>query len=74
MAGNAEGGKKAAETTKKRYRKHFHARAGSRGGKAKNPNKGFGSLSKRQLKKVSSRGGKSVRATLEDHKLGYEEV
>jgi len=43
MAGTKEGGRKAAETNKKKYGEDFYKMTGALGGKIKSPNKGFGS-------------------------------
>jgi general stress protein YciG len=62
VAGNSVGGKKAAETNKKRQGKDFYKRIGALGGPATNPLKGFGSDRKRAAEagrkagKISKRG------------------
>jgi general stress protein YciG len=49
MAGNHSGGKKAAETNKKRYGDDFYQKLGAKSGSISNPNKGFGSNRKRAV-------------------------
>ena len=39
---------RSAKTRQDRYGKDAHAKAGAKGGKAKNPNKGFGSMTPEQ--------------------------
>ena len=67
MAGTLKGGKKAAETNRKRYGSEFYKAIGAKGGKTKNPNKGFGG--DRELARIAgskgglkSRRGKSVKS------------
>lgn len=43
MSGTIKGGLKCAATNKLLHGNDFYKRIGSKGGKAKNPNKGFGS-------------------------------
>lgn len=42
MAGSKIGGLQAAETNKKEHGEDFYAVIGAKGGRARNPNKGFG--------------------------------
>jgi general stress protein YciG len=43
MAGTTKGGKAAAKINKELYGERFYAEIGAKGGRAKNPLKGFGS-------------------------------
>jgi general stress protein YciG len=43
MAGTKEGGAQAAQTNKELHGENFYKEIGAVGGRAKNPNKGFGS-------------------------------
>lgn len=61
MSGSKLGGLRAAETNKKKYGKDFYAKLGSKGGKAKNPNKGFGSMTPERRREVSRKGGRNGR-------------
>lgn len=58
MAGTPGGGRKAAETNKKRYGKNFYRDIGKDGGKARNPNKGFGSNRERAIA-AGAKGGRA---------------
>lgn len=60
MPGTIDGGKAAADTNKKRHGEDFYNRIGGLGGKAKNPNKGFGS--NRELASIAGRKGGLVRS------------
>lgn len=44
----SEAHKKSARTTKMLHGDDFHAKAGKKGGEAKNPNKGYGSMTPEQ--------------------------
>lgn len=62
MAGNKQGGKKAAKTNKKLYGKDWYARIGAIGGRAKVP-KGFALMSPEERAAAGHKGGrKSSRA------------
>ena len=56
MSGTVTGGKQAAQTNKELYGERFYAEIGARGGKARNPLKGFGSDRKR-ASEASYKGG-----------------
>ena len=49
MSGTREGGLKCAATNKLKHGEDFYKRIGSKGGKACNPNKGFGSSHERAV-------------------------
>ena len=49
MSGTKSGGLKCAATNKLKHGEDFYKRIGSKGGKAKNPNKGFGSNHERAV-------------------------
>ena len=61
MAGTAKGGKSAAKTNKELYGERFYAEIGAKGGKVKNPLKGFGSDRKRASEAGYKGGVKSRR-------------
>lgn len=61
MAGNKEGGKKAALRNKELHGEDFYARIGGTGGRAKNPNKGFGSMTPEQRIEAGRKGGAKSR-------------
>lgn len=56
MAGSIAGGLRAAETNKAKNGEDFYKRIGSMGGKAKNPNKGFGS-DRERARLAGTKGG-----------------
>lgn len=58
MAGTIEGGRKAAETNKRKHGADFYSRLGKVGGKHCSPSKGFGSMDKAKLKAISIKAGK----------------
>lgn len=49
MSGTKAGGLKCAATNKLKHGEDFYKRIGSKGGKVKNPNKGFGSNHERAV-------------------------
>lgn len=49
MSGTKAGGLKCAATNKLKHGEDFYKRIGSKGGKVKNPNKGFGSSHERAV-------------------------
>lgn len=49
MSGTRAGGLKCADTNKLKHGEDFYKRIGSQGGKACNPNKGFGSSHERAV-------------------------
>lgn len=49
MSGTRAGGLKCAATNRFKHGDDFYKRIGSQGGKAKNPNKGFGSSHERAV-------------------------
>lgn len=49
MSGTREGGLKCAATNKLKHGDDFYKRIGAKGGKVKNPNKGFGSNHERAV-------------------------
>lgn len=49
MSGTREGGLKCAATNKMKHGEDFYKRIGAKGGKVKNPNKGFGSNHERAV-------------------------
>lgn len=55
MAGTKAGGIAAAATNKAKYGDDFYGSIGSKGGKAKNPNKGFGHDDRTRLQKLFRR-------------------
>lgn len=60
----SEAGKKAAETAKKLYGEEHHRNLAKERGKVKNPNKGFGTMSKadpERHRQISKEGGKHNR-------------
>lgn len=59
-----QSGKKAAQTNKELYGNDFYQIYGAKGGKAKNPNKGFGS-SKERARKAGAIGGRAKRKAME---------
>jgi general stress protein YciG len=61
MAGTVTGGKQAAQTNKELYGERFYAEIGAKGGKARNPLKGFGSDRKRASEAGYKGGIKSRR-------------
>lgn len=61
MAGSIEGGKKAAETNKKRFSSDYYSRIGKLGGSVKSPIKGFGGMDKAKHAEASSKGGRGYR-------------
>ena len=66
MSGNAEGGKKAAETNKKRYGENWYKEIGSKGGSKKGVHKGFAvhralaSIAGAKGGRISKRGKKNA--------------
>lgn len=56
MAGNRESGLKAADTNRKKHGDDFYKKISSMGGKVKNPNKGFGSMSPERRREVALKG------------------
>lgn len=66
MSGNAEGGKKAAETNKKRYGENWYKEIGSKGGSKKGVRKGFAvhralaSIAGAKGGRISKRGKKNA--------------
>jgi general stress protein YciG len=56
-----EGAKQAAQTNKELYGEDFYRIQGAKGGRVKNPNKGFGSDRKRASEAGRVGGLKSVR-------------
>lgn len=58
MAGNKEGGRKAAATMKAKYGADVYAQFGKLGGTARNPNKGFGS--NRELASEAGKKGGTI--------------
>jgi general stress protein YciG len=58
MAGTVTGGKAAAATNKQLHGADFYNKIGGMGGKAKHPNKGFGS--NRELAKTAGKKGGQV--------------
>lgn len=59
MSGTRAGGLKCAATNKLKHGDDFYKQIGSQGGKAKNPNKGFGSSHERAV--VAGRKGRTQR-------------
>lgn len=57
MAGNKQGGLKAAQTNKIKHGSDFYSSIGSKGGKKQHPNKGFGSMTKEQRQAIGKIGG-----------------
>lgn len=53
MSGTKTGGAKAAQTNKEKFGADYYANIGAMGGRAKNPNKGFG-----QNRELASRVGR----------------
>lgn len=77
MAGTALGAKNTALTNKMRYGKDYYKRIGSIGGKAENPNKGFG-YDPEKSRKLGAQGGRLSKRGLkficiEDSKAIYED-
>lgn len=64
MSGTKIGGLRAAETNKQKHGKDFYANIGKVGGKAKNPNKGFGSMTPEKRIEAARRGGKTSKRKL----------
>lgn len=61
MSGTITGGKQAAKTNKELYGERFYAEIGAKGGKARDPLKGFGSDPKRAAEAGYKGGIKSRR-------------
>jgi hypothetical protein len=59
MVGTKAGGLKCAATNKLKHGDDFYKQIGSQGGKAKNPNKGFGSSHERAV--AAGRKGRTQR-------------
>lgn len=62
MPGTSEGAKKAQATIRKRYGGDYFKVIGGKGGKSKNPRKGFGS-NPELASKAGKRGGAKSRRT-----------
>ena len=56
MSNTKAGGKKVSVTLKSKYGENYFKEMGAIGGKVKNPNKGFGSLSPEERREMGSRG------------------
>lgn len=62
MSGTAEGGKKAAETNKRKYGEDYYSINGAKGGAKKVP-KGFALMDRNKLIELSTKGGTISRRT-----------
>lgn len=70
-----EGAKKTAATNKRKYGADFYAKIGAQGGKAKNPNKGFGSKTPEERRAAGAKGGTiSKRGKRIDYDLQFEDI
>ena len=74
MAGNAEGARKAAQTTKERHGQDFHARAGKKSWD--NPDRsrevGFALMDTETHKQLSAKGGKHKKNEKEETSINSE--
>lgn len=57
MAGTKAGGIAAVKTNKAKYGNDFYKKIGTMGGSVKNPNKGFGRLTREEVSRLGSIGG-----------------
>lgn len=69
MAGTKAGGKAAAATNKAKHGKDFYAKIGAAGGKAKNPNKGFGYDDRTAIQKFFKRPKRAALAGAKGGKI-----
>lgn len=77
MAQTIEGGKKVSQTLKAKYGENYWKEIGSRGGKAKNPNKGFGSKTPEERREAGRKGGRiSKRPSKKpiEYSMDYEDI
>ena len=71
MSGNAEGGKKAAETNKKRYGENWYKEIGAKGGSKKGVRKGF-AVHRALASVAGAKGGRISRRGAAKKKPGEE--
>lgn len=65
MAGNREGGLKAAATNKKRYGKNFYKKIGAAGG-ILGTGGGFAAMDRARVRELGRKGGKASKRTKND--------
>lgn len=61
MSGSRDGGRKAAETNKKKYGKDFYANIGRKGGKKSHPETRYFAMHPEVAKNAGAKGGRTSR-------------
>lgn len=61
MSGSREGGRKAAETNKKKYGKDFYANIGRKGGRKSHPETRYFAMHPEVAKNAGAKGGRTSR-------------